>query len=59
MYPRISEVDGTHRMIEAHAPLRKPEVANPDSTGNRRILQTMLSKAIIRRDTNAGNAESK
>ena len=56
---RISEVDGTHRMIEAHAPLRSPEVANPDSTGNRRILQTMLSKAIIRRDTNAATAAAK
>ena len=55
----IDEVTGTRRMIAAHEPLRNPEVADPDSAGNRTILQTMLSKAIIRRDMNATAATAK
>jgi hypothetical protein len=37
-------------MIAAHAPLRAPAVADPDSPENRVILQTMLSKALTRKD---------
>lgn len=36
----------TRRMYMAHASLRTPEVANPDSEANRRILQTMVTKAL-------------
>lgn len=36
----------SERMYAAHAPLRTAEVANPDSTTNRRILQTMVEKAL-------------
>lgn len=36
----------TDRMIAAHAPLRTPAVANPDSEENRQILQTMVLKAL-------------
>lgn len=49
--PRIDEVVGTERMIAAHAELRKPEVANPDSAGNRRVLDIMLRKALLRAET--------
>ncbi len=59
LHPRIDEVTATRRMVAAHAPLQDPKVADPDSTGNRQILQTMLSKAIIRRDTNAANAAAR
>ena len=38
----------TQRMYLAHASLRTPEVADPDSVGNRQILQTMLAKALAR-----------
>jgi hypothetical protein len=41
-----AEVEATRRMYLAHAPLRAPEVANPDSESNRRILQTMVAKAL-------------
>lgn len=43
-----AEMLATARMIAAHAPLRAPEVIDPDSAYNRRILQTMVSKAIAR-----------
>jgi hypothetical protein len=46
--PPGSEVTATRQMIMAHAPLRVPEVADPDSTTNRQILQTMVTKAISR-----------
>ena len=55
--PRIDEVTATERMVDAHATLRKPEVASPDSAGNRRILQTMLNKALVR--ANVPDAELK
>lgn len=44
----IGEVEGTRRMYVAHAPLRVPEVANPDSEANRMILQSMVQKALAR-----------
>ncbi len=40
------EVAATERMYLAHAPLRAPEVSDPDSETNRRILQTMVAKAL-------------
>lgn len=40
------EVAATRRMYLAHAPLREREVADPDSETNRRILQTMVLKAL-------------
>lgn len=43
-----TEVAATRRMYMAHAPLRAPEVADPDSKANRRILQTMVEKALTR-----------
>lgn len=33
-------------MFLAHAPLREPEVADPDSETNRRILEAMVTKAL-------------
>lgn len=36
----------TARMYAAHAPLREPTVANPDSAENREILRTMAFKAL-------------
>jgi hypothetical protein len=44
----VSEVTATHQMIEAHAPLRTSEVADPDSATNRQVLQAMVTKALIR-----------
>lgn len=44
--PLINEVVATERMYMAHVPLRNPEVADPDSENNRRILQTMVVKAL-------------
>lgn len=41
----------TRRMYMAHASLRTPEVSNPDSETNRRILQTMVTKALGRAPT--------
>jgi hypothetical protein len=38
----------TERMYLAHASLRTPEVADPDSASNRQILQTMVEKALAR-----------
>ena len=42
----LDEVASTERMYLAHASLRAPEVADPDSETNRRILQTMVTKAL-------------
>jgi hypothetical protein len=39
----------TERMYLAHASLRTPEVADPDSASNRQILDTMVAKALARR----------
>jgi hypothetical protein len=44
--PLAPEVAATRRMIMAHAPLRTQEVSDPDSETNRRILQTMVTKAL-------------
>ena len=44
--PVTDEVAATERMYLAHAPLRTREVADPDSESNRRILQTMVGKAL-------------
>gem|GEM_PF-6836219 len=33
-------------MYAAHASLRAPEVADPDSAANKRILSTMVAKAL-------------
>ena len=41
-----NEVAANARMYGAHASLRTPEVANPDSKTNKRILQTMVLKAL-------------
>jgi hypothetical protein len=35
-------------MYMAHAPLRDPAVADPDSEQNRQILQSMVTKALSR-----------
>lgn len=37
---------GSARMYAAHAPLRAPEVADPDSATNKKIMQTMVLKAL-------------
>lgn len=47
------ESSATLRMYAAHAPLRVPEVADPDSQTNRQILQTMVQKALQRRAMDA------
>jgi hypothetical protein len=54
------EVEATRRMYLAHAPLRTPQVANPDSESNRRILQTMVAKALSpsRQAANPANARN-
>lgn len=44
--PQAREIAGTWKMYLAHAPLREPEVANPDSESNRKILETMVIKAL-------------
>lgn len=44
-----SEEAATRSMYAAHAPLRAPELADPDSAANLRILQTMVGKAIARK----------
>ena len=52
--PALStESRATLQMYAAHAPLRAPELANPDSTTNRQILQTMVQKALQRKATDA------
>lgn len=45
---RSAEAAGTGAMIAAHASLREPAVADPNSPENRVVLQTMLSKALRR-----------
>ena len=40
------EFAATARMYAAHAPLRTPGVADPDSRANKEILETMLRKAL-------------
>ncbi len=59
--PRPNEPLATRRMYAAHAPLRVPEVADPDSDTNRKILQTMVLKAIQHQatDEKASNAKTK
>lgn len=49
--PVQNETAATARMYAAHAPLRTPEVADPDSAANRQILQTMVFKALARSAT--------
>ncbi len=41
-----AETEATERMYLAHVSLRTPEVADPDSEANRRILDTMVMKAL-------------
>lgn len=41
-----AEIAATARMYAAHASLRTPEVADPDSRANKQILQTMVLKAL-------------
>jgi hypothetical protein len=48
--PQSSEVRATRAMYMAHAPLRDPAVADPDSEENRQILQTMVEKALSRQE---------
>ncbi len=43
---QAQEIAGTEHMYLAHASLRTPEVADPDSATNRQILQTMVGKAL-------------
>jgi hypothetical protein len=47
------EAAATSRMVEAHSPLRIPEIADPDSGSNRQILQTMVQKALQRNAPNS------
>ncbi|HET7535061.1 MAG TPA: hypothetical protein VFJ90_01305 [Candidatus Didemnitutus sp.] len=49
---------GTARMYAAHAALRVPEVADPDSKTNRQILQTMVSKALARQASQSSPAKN-
>jgi hypothetical protein len=46
--PQSAEVRSTRAMYMAHAPLRAPAVADPDSEQNRQILQSMVTKALSR-----------
>lgn len=46
--PLSQEVTATRRMYAAHAPLRTSPVADPDSEANRKILDTMVRKALRR-----------
>jgi hypothetical protein len=41
-----TELAASARMYAAHAPLRTPEVADPDSAANKRILGTMVAKML-------------
>jgi len=41
-----AELAATARMYAAHAPLRTPEVADPDSKTNKQILGTMVAKLL-------------
>lgn len=42
----LRRVAPTAQMYAAHASLRAPEVADPDSKSNREILQTMVTKSL-------------
>jgi len=44
---QAGEEAATARMYAAHAPLRTPEVADPDSRANKLILGTMVAKALL------------
>ena len=55
--PQSAEVRSSRAMYMAHAPLRTPEVADPDSAANRRILQTMVEKALSRQKVAPLNAK--
>ena len=46
-----AEVRATRAMYMAHAPLRSAELADPDSESNRKVLQAMIEKALIRRNS--------
>jgi hypothetical protein len=48
-----TETVATRKMYAAHEPLRGPEIADADSEANRRILQTMVLKALQRQKTEA------
>jgi len=48
---RPDEIAATAGMYAAHAPLRTPEVADPDSKANRQVLQVMVAKALARAAT--------
>lgn len=50
-----AQMIGTRRMIAAHAPLRIPAIADPDSVENKRILQAMIFKALGRSDESRGH----
>ncbi|MFT3870774.1 MAG: hypothetical protein QM715_20165 [Nibricoccus sp.] len=54
--PAIPETVGTRRMYAAHASLRTPTIADPDSGQNRQILQSMVTKALARTDEPRQNA---
>lgn len=53
----IPPLVGTRRMIAAHAPLRTPAVADPDSVENKRILQAMVFKALERSSSDSSPAK--
>ena len=50
------EVAATRRMYMAHQPLRAPDIADPRSEENRRILETMVNKALIRSAANPADS---
>ncbi|GAB5561308.1 MAG: hypothetical protein SynsKO_29550 [Synoicihabitans sp.] len=41
------ELAATLKMINAHGPLRVPEVSDPGSVGNRRVLDAMVQKLLL------------
>ena len=45
------EAEATVRMVAAHRQLRSPEIANATSAQNRRILETMVRKALQTRNS--------
>lgn len=53
-----AELAATARMYGAHASLRTPEVADPDSVINKRILATMVAKAITQTATPPPDAKN-
>ena len=46
-----AEVAASARMYAAHASLREPEVADPDSQTNKKILSAMVAKALAQSAT--------